>query len=106
MLEQVEAAVAANDERAVSEALYGLASNAASDGLVSDEIAFEVIGVLRRPQMHDSPMAGHVMNFFHYHEDVLSRRAQDRFAAFLREWGGEFSDLYAIHVIGEFRLRG
>jgi hypothetical protein len=101
MIPALESAIAAADPDAVQDAIFELGRQRTSDNLIDDEIAFQVLAILRRPEMWNSQLAGHVMNFFEFEAPRLSQRAKDRCAAFLREWGNQFTDVHGVQVVGE-----
>ena len=53
--------------------------------------------------VRDATLAGHILIFFEFESPHLTPRAKDRCAAFLREWGNEFTHFYARHVATELR---
>jgi len=54
-------------------------------------------------EMKTSPLSGHLLNFFEFEATYLSQTAKDRCAAFLREWGREFTDVHSVQVVAELR---
>jgi len=101
MINTLESALAAQDAEAVQDAVYELGRQRTAENLIDDEVAFQVLTILRRPGMWDSPLAGHVMNFFEFEAPRLSQRAKDRCTSFLREWGSKFTDVHSVQVVGE-----
>jgi len=103
MLAALESAIAGNDPRAVQDAVFALGDDRMPGALFEDEVAFEVLAILKRPEMRASPLAAHLLNFFEYQAPRISQRAKDRCSAFLREWGDTFTHLYSQHVVAELR---
>jgi len=103
MLAALESAIASNDSEAVQQAVFDLCDLRVSGGTLDDEVAFEVLTILKRPDMKASPLAAHLLNFFEFQAPHISQRAKDRCSAFLREWGDTFSHLYSQHVVAELR---
>ena len=103
MYDALEAALAANDPDATQDAIYELGAQGRRAEVIDDEIAFQILAILRRVELQHSPLAGHLLNFFEFESRQLSIRAKDRCAAFLREWGGEFTDVLAMQVVGELQ---
>jgi hypothetical protein len=104
MISALENAISADDPDAVQEAIFELGCQPLSGEFIDDEIAIQLLGILRRPEMWRSPVAGHVLMFFEFEANRLSPRAKDRCKAFLREWGGQFTDVYSMHVVGELGI--
>jgi hypothetical protein len=103
MIETLEAAIAAQDEEAVQDAVFAISRPLDGEQLVEDEVSFQVLAILRRPEMWPSLLSGHVLNFFEFASPHLSQNAKDRCSAFLREWGHEFSEIHSMQVVGELR---
>ena len=103
MLAALESAIASNDPRALQQSIFDLFDYRVDQALLADEVSFEILTLLKRPDMKDSPLAAHLLNFFEFHAMHISQRAKDRCAAFLREWGDTFSDHFSQHVIEELR---
>lgn len=103
MIQSLEMAIAADDEEAVMNAVFDLACPVDEQEPIDDSVTFEIIALLRRPEMWSSRFAGHVLNFFEFASPHLSERAKDRCAAFLREWGDQFRGVHGRHVVEELR---
>ena len=103
MLTALENAIAANDAEAVQQAIFDLGEVALLAGAVGDSVAFEVLAILKRPDMRASPHSGHLLNFFEFEADRISQRAKDRCAAFLREWGDTFTHVHSRQVVAELK---
>ena len=103
MLARIEAAIAANDPKAVQDAIFAVNDRLLSDGQIEDSVAFEILSFLKRPEMSSSPLAAHLLNYFEFEAQRISQRAKDRCAAFLREWGDTFSHFHAQQVVAELR---
>lgn len=103
MLSALENALAAADSEAVQDAVFDLTLAHRVSERIDDDVAFEIIAILRRPEMWGSSNAGHVLNFFEFASPHLSQEAKDRCAAFLREWGGKFTDVHSVQVVAELR---
>lgn len=99
-LTTLEAAIAADDALAVQDAIFELGSGTAH-GHIEDEIALSILEILRRPEMWNSSVAGHVMNFFEFEATRLSKNAKAQCATFLRECGNQFTDVHSVQVVGE-----
>lgn len=103
MMIKLESAIAANDAEAVQLAILDLGNQRSAGQLIDDEVAFQLLAILRKPDMWHSPLAGHVFNFFEFEADSISQRAKDRCAAFIQEWGNQFTDFHSVQVVGELR---
>ena len=101
MISALEAALVDQDSTAVQDAIFELGKCRNHEGMIDDEIAFQVLAVLGRPLVWSSPLAGHILNFFEFEEPRLSQRAKNRCEAFLREWGNQFTDVHSVQVVGE-----
>jgi hypothetical protein len=101
MFPQLDRSLECGDAKAVQKAICEIGDIRDEAGMIPDDNAFHVIGVLRRPEMKKSPLAAHVLNFFVFESPRLSARAKDRCMAFLREWGDEFSDVHSMQVVAE-----
>ena len=104
MLARLESALASNDSEVVQDAVFSLGKDLRAGQLLDDEIAFDILTLLKRPDMSSSPLAGHVLNYFEYEAPRISQRAKDRCAAFLREWGDTFTHFHALQVVTELRF--
>ena len=103
MLTALESAITVNDAIAVQQAIFDLSPVGSGVESVDDEIAFEIIAILRRPEMKTSALSGHILNFFEFEAPRISQRAKDRCAMFLREWGNEFAHVHSVQVVAELR---
>ena len=68
---------------------------------IPDEIAFDILALVKNPQLYQSQVPAHLLNFFEWHPSRISPRAKDRCSAFLREWGKEYTHPHAQQVIAE-----
>jgi len=100
---QLEDALRSGDADAVEQAIDEIGHARDATGMIPDEAAFYIIGILRHSEMKASPLAGHVLMFFEFESAHLTLRAKDRCVAFLREWGNEFTHFHARHVVAELR---
>jgi hypothetical protein len=103
MLARLESALASNDPKTVQDAVFSLGDDLSSGQLLEDEVAFEVLILLKRPEMKASPLAAHLLNYFEFEASRISQRAKDRCAAFLREWGDTFTHFHSQQVVTELR---
>jgi hypothetical protein len=103
MLAALDSAIASGDPEAVQQAVFHLINLRKGCELLRDEIAFEVLALLRRAELSASPLAAHLLNFFEFHSTHISQRAKDRCSAFLREWGDTFSHFHSQQVVAELR---
>ena len=103
MLAALESALASRDPNAVQKAVFDLGNLPLTQGLLDDEVAFDVLALLKRPEMASSPLAGHLLNFFEFESPRVSQRAKERCGAFLREWGDMFSHVHSQQVVTELR---
>jgi hypothetical protein len=103
MISSLESAIAEENEEAVQDAIYEISRPGPGQLTIEDEVAFEVLAILRRPEMWPSLLSGHVLNFFEFGAPHLSARAKERCSAFLREWGHQFSEIHSTQVVGELR---
>jgi hypothetical protein len=103
MLTALESAIASGDPNAVQQAVFDLRDLRLEQGNFDDEVAFEVLTLLKRPDVMASPLAAHLLNFFEFEAPRISQRAKDRCITFLGEWGDKFSHLHAQHVVAELR---
>ena len=101
MIAALESAISADDADAVRRAIFELGWQLRSGEFIDDEVAIQLLGILQRPEMWQSRLAAHVLNFFEFEAKHLSPRAKDRCKAFLREWGNQFWDVHSRQVIGE-----
>lgn len=99
-LTTLQSAIAAQDAEAVQQAIFHL-RRYTGDNLIDDEIALSILDILSRQEMWNSPLSGHVMNFFEFEAPRLSQNAKDQCAAFLRECGNQFTDVHSVQVVGE-----
>ncbi len=104
VIEALESAILADDADAVQTAIFELGCQPLCGEFIEDEISIQLLGMLRRPEMWRSRLAGHVLIFFEFEANRLSPRAKDRCQAFLREWGSQFTDVYSMHVVGELGI--
>ena len=103
MLARLESALASNDPDAVQSAVFSLSAGRISGQLLEDEIALDVLALLKRPDLSASPLAAHLLNYFEFEAPHISQRAKDRCAAFLREWGDSFTHFHSQQVVTELR---
>ena len=101
MFSQLERALESGDAEAVQDAIYALGNIRDKDGMIPDNNAFYVIGVLQRPEMQKSSLAAHVLNFFEFESPRLSAQAKSHCLAFLRQWGDKLSDVHSMQVVAE-----
>jgi hypothetical protein len=101
MLGSLETAVKAGDAKAVQDAVFDLGRLRDQSGIIGDDVALGVLQILRRDDLKDSPLAGHILNFFEFESPRISKRAKDRCNAFLKEWGDAFTDVHAMQVVAE-----
>jgi hypothetical protein len=101
MLSNLESAIAQNNENAVQDAIHEISRPGPGQLTIEDEVAFEILAILRRREMWPSLLSGHMLNFFEFGAPYLSARAKERCFAFLREWGHEFSEIHSTQVVGE-----
>jgi len=101
MIALLESAISADDADAVQTAVFELGCQPLCDEFIDDDIAIQLLGILRRPDMWRSRLAGHVLNFFEFEANRLSPRAKDRCKAFLREWGSQFTEVHSMQIVGE-----
>lgn len=99
----LELAIAKSSVRDVQDCIFRLGQSRDAHGLVPDDTVFYLLGILRREESKASVTTGHLLQFFEFEFDRLSRRAKDRCAAFLREWGDDFSDAFAGHMVAQLR---
>jgi hypothetical protein len=103
MRARLEAAIAGTDPKEVRDAVFSLSDNVVPGEPLDDEVAFEVLTLLKRPGMSSSPLAAHLLNYFEFEAPRISPRAKDRCAVFLREWGDSFTHFHAQQVVAELR---
>jgi hypothetical protein len=101
MISALQSAIASEDSEAIQDAVYELGKCRNTEGLIDDEVAFEVLAILRSSEVWNSTFGGHLLNFFEFEAPRLSQRAKDRCEAFLREWGNQFTDVHSVQVVGE-----
>lgn len=104
MIAALERAISTDDADAVQEAIFALGHHPLCGEFIDDEIVIQLLGILRRPDMWRSRLAGHVLNFFEFDANRLSPKAKDRCKAFLREWGSQFTDVHSVQVVGELGI--
>jgi len=100
---QLENALKSGDAAGVQHAIDEIGHVRDANGMIPEDTAFYIIGILRRAEMKPSPLAGHDLIFFEFESPHLTPPAKDRCAAFLREWGNEFTHFYARHLVTELR---
>lgn len=103
MITELENAIKANDTEAVQDAIFNLSVKRHSDGLLPDEIAFEIIDILRRNEMKTSPLAGHLLNYFEFEAPYISSNAKDLCIRFLNAWGKDFKHVHSSQVVAELQ---
>ena len=101
MIDTLEAAIAADNAEAVQDAIFALGKFRGTDGMLPDELALQLLAILRRQESWQSTVAGHVLNFFEFEAPRLSQNAKDFCLAFLHEWGSRFTDIHSVQVVGE-----
>jgi hypothetical protein len=101
MITAVESALSRGNSEELQDAIYALGKLRDPDGTIPDEVANHVLSILRRPEIWNSALAGHILNFFEFEAPHISQAAKDRCRAFLREWGQEFTDFHSVQVVGE-----
>jgi hypothetical protein len=101
MLSQLKEAIAAEDGEAIQDATFEIGQQLTP--ATADAVAVEIIAILRRPSTWTSELAGHILNFFEFEATKLPQISKDRCAAFLREWGNEFTGVHAMQVVSELR---
>ena len=103
MLARLESALASNDPDSVQDAVFSLSEDLTSGQFLDDEIAFDVLTLLKRPDLRTSLLAAHLLNYFEFEAPHITQRAKDRCAAFLREWGDTCTHVYSQQVVTELR---
>src|SRR5436190_22660649 len=94
----LEGAVSSGSPDTLRRAVFDLGVQRTPQGSIDDEVTFAVLAILKRREMASSPLAGYLLNFFEFEAPHISKRAKDRCAAFLREWGDTFSHFHSQQV--------
>jgi hypothetical protein len=71
---------------------------------LDDKVAFDVLALLKRPEIASSSLAAYLLNFFEFESPRISQRAKERCGALLREWGDTFSHVHSQQVVTELRF--
>lgn len=103
MMEDLLSAVAANDERAVQDAVFSLGSFRNSSDLIPDEVTDALLDILTRKEIQNSELSGHLLNFFEFEASNLSSVSKNKCRAFLKRWGDYFNTVHGMQVVTELR---
>ncbi|MES1196842.1 MAG: hypothetical protein ABUL58_07855 [Steroidobacter sp.] len=101
MIDILEKAITANNGDAVQTAIFQLGKACRSDGMVSDEVALDILSVLRRQELWQSHLSGHILNFFEFESSRLSDHVKHQCRTFLSELGTQFTDVHSMQVVTE-----
>jgi hypothetical protein len=95
--------LANGDGDGVRDAVFGL--NSINNGweVVPDEIVERLLTLLRSEQMYESPLAGHVLNYFEFESPRLSARQKSLYIGFLNAHGDQFLNIHSRQVVTELR---
>lgn len=106
MLTKLKKAIETKSATNVEDEIHTLGITILDLGHVPDELAFEILDLLKSEEMFKSDYASHLLNFFEYESDRISERAKSRCIGFLREWGDQFTNPYSQQVVSELRDGG
>jgi hypothetical protein len=70
---------------------------------VPDEVIERLLTLLRSDDMYDSPLAGHVLNYFDFEAPRLTARQKSLCTGFLNAHGDQFTDVLSRQVVAELR---
>ena len=105
MLNELEMAIEADDAIAVQQAIFDLSKLRNASAYLPDDIATEIIDILRREEMKTSLLSGHILNYFEYEAPNISPKAKKRCIGYLSVWGNDFKDVHCIQVIAGLMSR-
>ena len=92
-----------DNEKALQGAIFDLGRIANDRAEIPDEVVERLLTLLRNEEMHKSPYAGHVLNFFEFQSGQLTDRAKWLCIGFLNAHGDEFSHVHSRQVVTELR---
>ena len=101
---QLLGCLAANDAGGVQDSIFDL--DALHNGLdqIPDDLVERLLTLLRNERMYESPLAGHVLNFFEFGAPHLSDRAKSLCAGFINAHGDAFKHVHSQQVVVELRF--
>lgn len=102
MLTELEQALADKNAEAVQNAVFNLGALRSEQPIA--RVASDVLAILRRPEMWQSDLAGHVLNYFEFEAQHLPQSSKDECTAFLENHGDEFTHVHGAQVVSELRL--
>jgi hypothetical protein len=95
--------LAANDSAGVQNAISKLGTIHNELDQVPDHVVERLLALLRSQRMCDSPLAGHVFNFFEFESSAISSRAKSMCRGFLDAHGDAFTHSHSRQVVTELR---
>src|SRR5215467_5178238 len=102
--EKLLTCVAANNVDDIADAIFNLGAAARGPERVPDDVTERLLVVLLDEKMNESPLAGHILNFFEFESPYLSTRAKTMCAEFLRAYGDRFNHVHSRQVVVELRF--
>ena len=91
------------DEDGVQKAIFDLSPVANGWKAVPDEVAEQLLTLLRDHRTQESGVAAHVLNYFEFESPRLTRRQKTLCIGFLQAHGNEFTDIHSRQVVAELR---
>ncbi len=98
-IESIIASLEQGNKKDVQNAIFALEELIDENGLIPDQVTFELIDILRKDEMKESPFAGHLLEFFDFNQSRISPKAKDRCVGFLNAWGSSFTHFFSKHMV-------
>ena len=102
-LGELRECIGLGDRKEVQQAIFAL--GAAYNGWirVPDEVVDGLLTILLEPDLHDSDLAAHILNFFEFESNSMSPRQKNLVKGFLQSHGDRFTDVHSAQVVTELR---
>jgi hypothetical protein len=100
--ERLQDALQRDDQKVVLDALWPF-SAALNDSELADDVVERLLAILTKQEMHQSPYAGHLLQFLEIESSILTDRQKWFCIRFLNAHGNEFTDGFSSQMIGELR---
>ena len=71
---------------------------------IPDDVSERLLMILMNERTGESPLAGHILNFFEFESLYLSNRAKSLCTAFLLAYGDKFKHVHSQQVVNELRF--
>jgi hypothetical protein len=101
--ERLKTCLAQHNAEGLQDAIFDLGAIRNDWIKIPDEIVERLLTLLRNKEMYQSPLAGHVLNFFEFESAGLTDRAKWLCIGFLNAHGDEFQDVYSREVVADLR---